>query len=90
MGVGEIIIQSILNDGMMQGYDLNLLNKISTMLSVPLVALGGAGCMNDFENVYKKSFVNGVAAGSMFVFHGKDDGVLINYPSKKEIINLFK
>ena len=43
-----------------------------------------------FKDVYKNGFVNGIAAGSMFVFHGKDDGVLINYPSKKEIINLFK
>ncbi|MDC0861019.1 AglZ/HisF2 family acetamidino modification protein [Alphaproteobacteria bacterium] len=90
LGAGEIVIQSISNDGMMLGYDLNLLNKISSILSIPLVALGGAGTMSDFKDVYKNGFVNGIAAGSMFVFHGKDDGVLINYPSKKEIINLFK
>ncbi len=90
LGAGEIIIQSILNDGMKDGYDLNLINKVSCKLSIPLVALGGAGSMDDFKNVYKKSFVNGIAAGSKFVFHGKNDGVLINYPSKKEISDLFK
>ena len=90
LGAGEIVIQSVLNDGMMQGYDLNLFSKISTILSIPLVALGGAGTMSDFRKVYKNGFVNGIAAGSMFVFHGTEDGVLINYPSKKEIINIFK
>jgi cyclase len=85
MGAGEIIIQSIELDGSMSGYDIGLINKVSTAVSIPVVALGGGGNINDMRNAYCKGFSSAIAAGSMFVFHGSNDGVLINYPSKEEI-----
>ena len=88
-GAGEIILQSISNDGMRCGYDIDLLRSVSEVLSIPIVALGGAGSIEDFKTVYQKGYVNGIAAGSEFVFHGDKEGVLINYPKKEDIINLF-
>jgi imidazole glycerol-phosphate synthase subunit HisF len=85
MGAGEIIIQSIDRDGMMKGYDLNLIEKISRSVTIPIVALGGAGNLNHMKEAYQKSYANGLAAGSMFVFQGSRQGVLINYPDKSEI-----
>tara|TARA_B110000438_G_C15741102_1_gene618497 strand:+ start:542 stop:1318 length:777 start_codon:yes stop_codon:yes gene_type:complete len=83
-GAGEIIIQSINHDGLMNGYDLNLLNSISKTVSIPVVALGGAGSLDDCVECYKNSYVSALAAGSIFVYQGSRKGVLINYPSNKE------
>lgn len=84
-GVGEIIVQSIDQDGMMNGYDLDLIRRISEKVTVPVIALGGAGNLSDMKDAYKLSFANGLAAGSMFVYHGERRGVLINYPNKNNI-----
>jgi len=87
-GAGEIIIQSVDNDGTMTGYNVELIKSIAENVTIPVVALGGAGCINDLQNIYRNTYVTGLAAGSMFVFKGKNKGVLINYPEKNEI-NLF-
>ena len=89
-GAGEIIINSIDNDVMMQGYDIPLINLISRKVTIPVVALGGASCLNDFKLAVNQGFASAVAAGSLFVYHGERRAVLINYPSQKELISLFK
>lgn len=83
-GIGEIIINSIDNDGMMQGYDLDLIKKIQSIVKVPLTVLGGAGSLNDIKQIIATHKLIGVAAGSLFVFKGKYKAVLINYPSPSE------
>ncbi|PKP21017.1 MAG: imidazole glycerol phosphate synthase subunit HisF [Bacteroidetes bacterium HGW-Bacteroidetes-21] len=83
-GAGEIIIQSITNDGIMKGYDIHLVKSISTSVSIPVIALGGAGNLNHLVQAYKEGFASGLAAGSMFVYQGKHKGVLINYPDTDE------
>lgn len=80
MGAGEVIIQSIEMDGTMAGYDIEMIKRISSLLTIPLIALGGAGTSNDIEIAYKTGLATGVAAGSYFVFKGKHRGVLIQYP----------
>lgn len=90
LGVGEIIINSIDQDGVMKGYDLNLISKIREKISVPLTVLGGAGSLEDIKKVIDMHGIIGVAAGSLFVFKGKYKAVLINYPNKAEKENLFK
>lgn len=82
---GELIIQSIDRDGTMNGYDIEILKKISDSVSIPVVALGGAGSLHDMKKVYEEGGGNSMAAGSMFVYYGIYKGVLINYPSKREI-----
>ena len=90
LGAGEIIINSIDNDGVMKGYDLNLIDKIAESISLPLTVLGGAGSLTDIEKVIEKHGVIGVAAGSLFVFKGTYKAVLINYPNQTEKNKIFK
>ena len=88
LGAGEIVINSIDNDGTMKGYDLNLLDLIRDKISLPLTVLGGAGNLNHIGEVIAKHGIIGVAAGSNFIFKGKYRAVLINYPTVKEKIDL--
>jgi len=84
-GAGEIILQSISRDGIMEGYDLDLIKEISSNLEIPVVALGGAGDLNDLHLAFRKSKASALAAGSLFVYQSKLRGVLINYPEKSEL-----
>ena len=84
-GAGEIIIQSIDKDGTMSGYDLDLVKEISTAVTIPVVALGGAGNLEHMIEAYKKGFASALAAGSLFVFQGPNKGVLINYIEKSDL-----
>lgn len=90
LGAGEIIINSIDRDGMMKGYDLELIAKIRERITLPLTVLGGAGSLNDIEKVIDAHGVIGVAAGSLFVFKGPYKAVLINYPTQIEKDKIFK
>ncbi len=84
-GAGEIIVQSIEHDGMMEGYDLALTKSIADTINIPTVALGGAGNINDLRKACQDANATGLAAGSLFVYYGSNKGVLINYPEKKEL-----
>ena len=84
-GAGELIVQSIERDGTMEGYDVELIRSIATGVSVPVVALGGAGSNVHLEECYRHGRADALAAGSMFVYRDKKKGVLINYPEKKEL-----
>jgi imidazole glycerol-phosphate synthase subunit HisF len=84
-GAGEIIVQSIARDGTMEGYDLELTARVAEAVTIPVVALGGAGDLGHLERAYRDTHVSALAAGSMFVFHGPRRGVLINYPDRAEM-----
>jgi imidazole glycerol-phosphate synthase subunit HisF len=88
-GAGEIIINSIENDGMMQGYDLELIEKVSKTVDIPVVAAGGAGQLSDFTQAIQH-YASAVSAGSWFVYHGARRAVLINYPDTNELATTFK
>jgi cyclase len=88
-GVGEIVVNSIANDGVMGGYDIPILKQISDAISVPLTALGGAGSVADMQVLLRELGVIGVAAGSLFVFKGSYKAVLINYPTMAERESLY-
>lgn len=83
-GAGEVIVQSIDNDGAMDGYDIDLIRTISERVSIPVVALGGAGNLSHLKDAYLAGRATGLGAGSIFVFQGRKKGVLINYPEKSE------
>jgi cyclase len=83
-GAGEIFLNSIDRDGTMTGFDLDLVKDVSTRVEVPLIACGGAGKLDDFSAAIAAG-ASAVAAGSMFVFHGKHRAVLITYPSPEEL-----
>lgn len=80
LGAGEIVVNSIDQDGVMKGYDISLINKIREVITIPMTVLGGAGSLDDIGEVIKQHGIIGVAAGSLFVFKGKFRAVLINYP----------
>jgi imidazole glycerol-phosphate synthase subunit HisF len=88
-GAGEILINSIDRDGVMEGYDIELIKNVSTVIRIPVIACGGAGRLSDFGTVVKEGGASAAAAGSFFVFHGKRRAVLITYPSYSEISDLF-
>jgi len=83
-GAGEIIVNSIDNDGAMQGYDLPLVAEVLAAVSVPVTALGGAGSLAHIKTLIERFGLIGAAAGSLFVFKGVYRAVLINYPSRVE------
>lgn len=90
LGAGELIINSIDLDGMMTGYDVKLIKSIAETVSIPTVACGGAGNLDHLKEGYFDGNAHALAAGSMFVYHGARNAVLINYPSKNELHNLFE
>lgn len=87
LGVGEIIVNSIDNDGVMKGYDFDLVERLRARVTTPITVLGGAGGYGDFQKLVEKYPIIGAAAGSVFVFKGKYKAVLINYPTRSERIN---
>ncbi len=89
-GAGEIVINSIDNDGTMRGLDLKLIDRIREKTSLPLTVMGGVSCIQDIGNLINKYGIIGVAAGSFFVFKGKYRAVLINYPTSLEKADLIQ
>lgn len=88
LGAGEIIINSIDNDGMMRGYDLDLIRNVVDAVKVPVIAIGGASNIYDLKKVLKEGHAHAAAGGSMFVFYGRLKAVLITAPSEDELINI--
>ena len=92
LGAGEIVVNSIDQDGVMKGYDMALVEKVRNSISLPLTVLGGAGTLQDIGKLIRSYGIIGAAAGSLFVFKGVYKAVLINYPTweeKDQLINEF-
>jgi cyclase len=91
MGAGEIVVNSIDNDGSMKGYDLALARSVRQAVRIPITLLGGVGSLADIKALIQACGVVGAAVGSLFVFKGPYKAVLINYPApqkKDELICL--
>ena len=84
LGAGEIILNSINRDGMMNGYDLELVQSVRKSVGVPMTVLGGAGSLKDIQALFASFGILGAAAGSLFVFKGVYRAVLINYPNRAD------
>ena len=84
LGTGEVLINNIDRDGVMKGYDLELVKRIREAICLPLTILGGAGSLKDIGALVNTFGIIGAAAGSLFVFKGIYRAVLINYPSRAE------
>ena len=87
IGAGEILLNSIDQDGTMEGYDTTLIRKVTEAVAVPVIACGGAGRIQDFKMAVEEGGASAVAAGSMVVYQGKNKGVLINFPSRDDLKN---
>ena len=84
LGAGEVLLNSIDRDGSMQGYDLKLIATVSQALTIPLIACGGAGGVEDMAQALQ-SGAHAAAAGSMYVFYGPRRAVLIHAPQEQEL-----
>ena len=89
-GAGELIVQSIDKDGMMTGFEKELVKKISDEVTVPVVALGGAGSYSHFKDMYNFCKVRGIGSGSTFIYQSDMKVVLINYPTSREKIAIYE
>lgn len=85
MGAGEIFLTSVEREGAFGGYDLDLLRAVTGAVGVPVIAHGGAGAVADFAPAVAQGGASAVAAGSLFVFAAKDEGMLISYPAQDEL-----
>ncbi|HHU60362.1 MAG: imidazole glycerol phosphate synthase subunit HisF [Bacillota bacterium] len=70
LGAGELVINSIDTDGVRKGFDLEMLAAIANEVTIPIIASGGAGKMEDFLEVFKSPGVEGGLAAS--IFHNKE------------------
>lgn len=88
-GAGEILLQAIDRDGEMNGYDLDLIKSVSDAVDIPVVACAGAATRADLPLPIKYG-ASAAAAGSLFVFSGKERGVVINFPERTELEQLLR
>lgn len=88
-GAGEILLNAVDRDGTLSGMDLKLINEASKKCSVPLIAAGGVGSLNDIKSAVNAG-ANAIAVGAFFVYHGPHRAVLITYPKYKELEDLLK
>jgi imidazole glycerol-phosphate synthase subunit HisF len=86
-GAGEVLLNAVDRDGMMQGYDLELIRSASSAVEVPVIALGGAGSMDHLKQAVAAG-AHAVAAGAFFVFQGPHRAVLISYPQYQDLVHL--
>lgn len=89
-GAGEIVLNCVDHDGTMEGYDLDMVEKLRSQTSLPVTVLGGAGSLDHIVDLWRAHGIIGAAAGSLFVFKGKYRAVLINYPNIAEKVDLLK
>lgn len=74
LGAGELVVNSIDTDGVKEGFDLELLDLIAEKTSLPIVASGGAGKMEDFAELFKHPGIDGGLAAS--IFHRKEVDIM--------------
>lgn len=89
MGTGELLVNSIDQDGTMLGYDLDLVSQVANAVTIPVVACGGMGGLADLSEVVNEGNASAAAAGSYFVYYGRRKAVLINFPSQEELCETF-
>lgn len=85
-GAGELVINSIDTDGVRTGFDINLLREISKNVSIPIVASGGAGSMEDFKKVFQVSGIDAGLAASIFHFKEIEIKKLKEYLKNEDIL----
>ena len=88
LGAGELLLNSISRDGMMQGYDIKLVKDVVSAVNIPVIACGGAKDIFDFKKVLEEGGAHAAAAGSLFVYYGNQKAVLITAPEEKELIEI--
>lgn len=89
LGAGEVLLNSVDRDGMRSGMDLELIREASSLVDVPVIAIGGVGSMTDIKAATDAG-ASAVGVGSFFVFQGPHRAVLITYPRYDELQHLWR
>lgn len=89
LGAGEVFLTSVEREGSFAGYDLEMLKSVTRAVGIPVIAHGGAGAVADFAPAVLEGGASAAAAGSLFVFAAKGEGMLISYPSPSELASDF-
>ena len=87
LGAGEFFINDITNDGVMKGYDLDLLNFINKNTTLPVIGCGGAGNFQHLVDAYKSTSVSGLAMASIFHF-GDNNPIRARFYLKNNKVNI--
>ena len=87
LGAGEILLTAIHQEGTWNGFDIDLLEKVSNAVNIPVIANGGAASINDIGKAVKQGCASAVSLGSMVVYQNKGMGVLVNFPNKTDLDN---
>lgn len=86
-GAGELLLTSIDRDGTMEGYDVDLIQRVASAVEIPVIASGGAGSLDDLRAAVAHG-ASAVSAGSFFVFSGPHRAVLISFPKRADLDSL--
>ncbi len=89
-GAGEILLTSIDKEGTWEGYDVDLVKRVSDVVSIPVIANGGAGKLEHLKDVVFNGGASAVGLGSMVVYQKKGMGVLVNFPEHSQLIKLLQ
>jgi cyclase len=85
LGAGEILLTSIEREGTWSGFDLELLRDVADAVTIPVIAHGGAGSIDDIGLAISSGHASAVALGSMITFQKKGMGVLVSYPDETKL-----
>jgi len=85
LGAGEILLTAIHREGTWNGFDIDIIEKISNAVSIPVIAHGGAASINDIGKAVKIGGASAVSLGSMVVYQNKGMGVLVNFPDSQKL-----
>ena len=85
LGAGEILLTAIYQEGTWRGFDINIIEKISNAVNIPVIANGGASSIEDIGKAVKQGNASAVSLGSMVVYQSKGMGVLVNFPDTEKL-----
>ena len=80
LGVGELFFNSIVRDGTLRGYDLDLVKLVAKHVTIPFSILGGLSSLDEISRISSEFGPLGISAGALFCFKGKHRAVLLQYP----------
>ena len=90
LGAGEILLTAIHQEGTWNGFDINIIEKISNAVNIPVIANGGAALIDDIGKAVKVGGASAVSLGSMVVYQNKGMGVLVNFPETEKLNRVLK
>ena len=86
LGIGELFLYSVDNEGTWEGFDFDFIAQITAVSKLPVIVCGGAGTNEHLKKVLYENNANAAAIGSMSVYSKKGMGVLINFPKRTDVI----